>query len=60
MILQEIEGYRFEVRLAWVDHEQLQLKIIRTIDTVTHNQDFYFNPEQLSRLADYINDRLCL
>ena len=60
MILQEIEGYKFEVKLAWIDHEQLQLKILRTIGTETRNQDFYFHPQELSRLADYINDRLCL
>jgi len=60
MILQEIEGHRVEVRLAWREPDQLQLEIVRTVGTETHRQDFYFHPQELERLAEYINDRLCL
>lgn len=58
MILQEIEGYKFEVKLAWLDQDQIQLKILRTVGTEQRNQDYYFKPEELSKLADYIRDTL--
>lgn len=60
MTLQEHEGYKFEVKLSWLDQDQIQLKILRTVGTETRNQDFYFHPKELERLAEYINDTLCL
>ena len=60
MTLQEHEGHKFEVKLHWLDQDQVQLKILRTVGTETRNQDYYFPPEELARLAEYINDTLCL
>lgn len=59
MKIQDREGYTFEVKLAWLDQDQIQFKILRTVGTETRNQDFYFTPEELTRLADYIRDTLC-
>jgi hypothetical protein len=59
MRIQEIEGYTFDVKLAWLEPDMIQFKLLRTVGTEQRNQDFYFTPEELARLAEYINDTLC-
>ena len=60
MRIQEVDGYTFDIRVAWLAQDQLQFEIVRMIDGQEYRQDYYFTPQELERLAEYINDRLCL
>jgi len=58
MLIQKCDDYEFAVSLKWLDQEQIQFKLSRRIEGETRNQDFYFTPEELMKLADYINGTL--
>jgi hypothetical protein len=49
-----------DIAVAWLAPDELELSIAETINGETHyHRTRYFAPEELTRLADYINDTLC-
>lgn len=62
MIIQESPTYKLEVKVQWLDHDQVHLKMIqhnlnkRGWEISTTN--FFMEPEQLARLSTLIDDTL--
>ena len=64
MLIQKLDDYELRISLSWISSEELQLKITTTIlDNVTgttQNRSYFVSPEEAMRIADHINDVLCL
>lgn len=63
MLIKESDCYRVEVAVSWLDQDQLHLKIVthdkEKTGWVTQSRSMFFSPEELSKIADHINDTLC-
>lgn len=64
MLIQQNESYKLDVSLRWLDPELIEV-LITTSDLERGSwehryQSFFMEPTNLARLADYINDTLCL
>lgn len=60
MKFQEHHSKEFDIALAWQDTDTVQFKITRTVGREQHTQTFYFAPEELEQLREYMQDQLCL
>jgi hypothetical protein len=62
MIIQQNDCYKLEVKIQWLDAEQVHVKI------VTHNlektgwvqatHNYFMKPEELAKMSDYIDSTL--
>jgi hypothetical protein len=63
MQIQKTDCYELKTQVVWLEPDLVQLKVT-TINqesrgAETRNQSYFMTPEELMRLADYINDCLC-
>ena len=59
MIIQQIGDYKLNAIVEWIDPEMIRIKLDRSDPELDFNaMELFLTPQELARLADYINDTL--
>lgn len=63
MQIQSNDCYKLDVKVSWLDSDQLHLNIVTSNFERGHwvhqSRSLFLSPEELSKIADHINDTLC-
>lgn len=62
MLIKKNDCYMVDIKVSWLDSDQLHLNIITSDFERGHwvhqSRSMFFSPEELSMIADHINDTL--
>ena len=61
MRLNDNPNYKLDALVQWIDSDTVMLRIVSEDDQLgTSTREYFFTPQHLAHLAEYINDTLCL